>query len=184
MQTKEQNKGENTMDIFLNDKAGEAPKQGVIDVPGYPAGYTSIANLKTQIKNKCTTQSNCTWIWGDNAYERMDYGTIENFVTSCPVCNRPYYSYRHDCEDFAREVKCRMSGDYLCGHAALAVVFAKAYKANGQYMFSHALNLYPCSDGQVYMAEPQHDDDLWQMPGVGSWFMRHVAEFRLYHVCF
>jgi len=149
-------------------------------MPGaLPPGYVSANSVKMQIQAHCAIEPNCTWIWGDPGYKLMTCDDAIACMYFSHIYDRSYIPYCHDCEDFARETKSFVSGDWMCGCYALATVFAKAYNSSGNYMFSHAMNLFTCSDGQVYMAEPQHCADIWQMPGVGSWFLKQVAEFKL-----
>lgn len=170
-------KGEEKMenDIKLFNKVG-----GVIGkkIPNQ-CEYVATPYIKAQIRAHCAIEPNCTWIWGDAGYRLMTPDLVGPCMYYSHIYDRPYIPHCHDCEDFARETKSFVSGEWLAGCYALAIVFANAYDSNGQYMFSHGMNLFTCNDDQVYMTEPQHANDVWQMPGVGSWFMKHVAEFKL-----
>ena len=89
----------------------------------------------------------------DSIYNAPTRKEVEAWLKSDPVNERQYHAAYHDCDDFARALRCAI---FRIGHAmktTLTVAYCEGY-AMGSY---HAFNLLIDDKGSIFIIEPQTD---------------------------
>ena len=108
------------------------------------------------IKDQCNLEPNCFFVTpGDIDYWALSYDDLNMILEKSPIDKYQYLTDRHDCEDFAWELKAWISSKYV-GDTAFGLVETNNY-IGGKVGFAHAFCVAILEDERVVLIEPQTD---------------------------